>query len=59
MRYSSTDRDAPGVGGGSMKHFQAKFHKDLVKGAKSRLSSHFNDPKIGKYREELKVFKKD
>lgn len=59
MRPRATDRDAPGCGSGSIKHFQDKYHKEMLRTAKSRLTQHFNDQNIVKRRDELKLFKRE
>ena len=52
-------RQAPGVGGGSLKHFQEKYHKEMLKRAKSQLKPQFNDRELNKRREKLSKYKKD
>ena len=59
MLPRSTDRQCGGVGAGSLKHFQDKFHKDMLRTAKSRISSQFNDKNILHRKNELKKFKHD
>lgn len=59
VKPRATDRDAPGVGSGSMKHFQDKFHKSMLRTAKSRLSNQFNDGNVTRRRDELKLFKRE
>ena len=34
-----TDRNAPGVGTASIQYFDDKFHKNMIRDAKSRLST--------------------
>ena len=43
MYSKSTDRKAPGVGGGSLAYEADKFHKDMLRGVKSRIGTQFND----------------
>ena len=55
----ATDHSCHGVGAASLKHFQERFHKDMIRTAKSRLGSQFNDKNIEHRKNELKNFKKE
>lgn len=59
MYSKSTDRKAPGVGGGSLAYEADKFHKDMLRGVKSRIGTQFNDLTWLKQRNNLNHFKKE
>ena len=59
MYSKSTDRRAPGVGGASLQFEADKFHKDMLRGVKSRVGTQFNDLSWLKHRKDLNHFKKE
>ena len=59
MYSKSTDRKAPGVGGASLQFEADKFHKDMLRGVKSRVGRQFNDLAWLKHRKDLTHFKRE
>jgi len=59
MRAKPTDRSAPGVGSASVKFFDEKHHKQILRDVKSRVGSQFNDASTAKRRMDLAHFKRD
>ena len=55
----ATDRNAPGVGTASIAYFDDRFHKNMIKDAKSRVATQFRDDSWIRHRSDLSHFKKD
>lgn len=59
MQNRATDSKGPGVGSASLQFYDAKFHHDMLKTAKSRVGGQFHDRNHFKRRQDLSYFKKD